>query len=460
MGSAYRRHSSLRRGTIRLASSLTAVTLHWLSTSALAQSYGLIGDLQGSQLEQFASSVALSADGNILAVGATSLDDIFLSRRPGYARVFAFDGSTWHQLGQTMTGSVDVDAFGRAVSLSSDGHTIAVGAPYNDPDDTNAPLSGEVRVFDYDEGVGIWAPRGDPINGTATRDNAGWHLSLSSDGNTLAISYPQRGVFEAGNDGPALFKIYQWATDTWEQLGASINGEALHDSAALADAPVALSGNGKVVAIGAPTADHGGLFSGRVRVYQFDGLDWQPLGNSIDGTTGDESGVSVALSDDGTMLAVGAQRDNLHLHAPGRARVYQYNGATWKQLGNDITGTTAADWASYVSLSSDGHTLLVGAPDRLGPGRASVYKFDGTFWNLRGDAIPSGADNHSFGATGALSADGNTVVIGDPIFGSLVGATDGRIEEGQARIYRWRDALPPGILWFITRGAQVEEDSP
>ena len=433
--------------------------LHWLSTPVLAQSYGLIGDIQGSQLDQFATSVALSADGNILAVGATQFDDIFFDLKPGYARVFAFDGSTWQQLGQTMTGSVDVDAFGRAVSLSSDGHTIAVGAPYND---TKEIMSGEVRVFDYDEGVGIWAPRGDPILGTDYRDSAGWHLSLSSDGNTLAVSHPQLEVFEAGN-GPAFIKVYQWANNAWEQLGASIIGEAIYDydSSAIPDAPVAISGNGKVVAIGAPTADHGGLFSGRVRVYQFNGVDWQLLGNSIDGTTGDESGVSVALSNDGTILAVGAQRDNLHLHAPGRARVYQYNGATWKQLGNDIAGTTAADWASYVSLSSDGHTLLVGAPDRLGPGRASVYKYDGTFWNLRGDAIPSGTDNHSFGARGALSADGNTAVIGDPIFGSLVGATDGRIEEGQARIYRWRDALPPGILWFITRGAhQVEEDSP
>ena len=94
-----------------------------------------------------------------------------------------------NQVGSDLTGEASDDNFGYAVAISSDGSIIAVGAPYNDGNGTDA---GHVRVFEYSSGN--WVQRGGDIDGEAADDLSGATLAMSSDGNTLAI-----GAFE--NDG-------------------------------------------------------------------------------------------------------------------------------------------------------------------------------------------------------------------------------------------------------------------
>ena len=92
------------------------------------------------------------------------------------------DTSTWDQVGQDIHGESSGDFFGFSLALSADGKTLAIGAYGNDG---NGDGSGHVRVYRiYDAG---WTKLGDDIDGESSFDQSGRSLSLSANGNTLAI---------------------------------------------------------------------------------------------------------------------------------------------------------------------------------------------------------------------------------------------------------------------------------
>ena len=168
------------------------------------------------------------------------------------------------------------------------------------------------------------------------------------------------------------------ATQTWIQRGADIDGETAGD---YSGASISLSGDGTVLAVGAPNNDGtSGTTTdnrGHVRVYKYDATNstWIKLGADIDGEgASDNSGLSVSLSDDGTVLAVGAlNNDGTSATATdnrGHVRVYRYgvNGTSaWTKLGADIDGEGNGDNSGRtVSLSGDGTVLAVGAPNNDG----------------------------------------------------------------------------------------------
>ena len=115
-------------------------------------------------------------------------------------------------------------------------------------------------------------------------------------------------------------------------------------------------------------------------------------------------GVNVAVSTDGTTALVGAN--------PG-AWVFARMGSTWTEQAQLVpSGPTGAVGAA-VALSSDGNTALVGDPAE-GNGDVWVFTRTGTSWSQQGSAL-AGSDatyNAAFGSSLALSADGNTALIG------------------------------------------------
>ena len=94
------------------------------------------------------------------------------------------------------------------------------------------------------------------------------------------------------------------------------------------------------------------------------------LGADIDGeAAGDDSGFSVSLSSDGTTVAIGAPDNDDNGSNAGHVRIYEYSAGSWTQLGADIDGEAAGDYSGRsVSLSSDGATLAIGAYGNDGNG--------------------------------------------------------------------------------------------
>ena len=171
--------------------------------------------------------------------------------------------------------------------------------------------------------------------------------------------------------------------------------------------------------------------AGHVRVFEFDGATWNQLGADIDGeAASDESGFSVALSADGTRLAVGAYANAGGGFLAGQARVFEYTGAAWTQLGSDIDGRAATDLAGgSVALSADGGRLAVGEQGHDGKGDTRVFEYDGAAWTQLGSDIDGEAAADESGGSVALSADGGRLAVGAP-FNDGTGA-----DSGHARVY-------------------------
>ena len=368
-----------------------------------AQEWAQIGaDIEGEAAYDWSGhSVSLSSDGSILAIG-TPYNDAN-GPNSGHVRVFKNISGTWTQIGADIDGDTEEDWFGFAVSLSSDGTTVAIGAPYNAG--SGGPYSGHARVFKNISGT--WTQVGEDFDGEEEQGLNGWSVSLNSDGSIVAIGARSQNGENGSNSGKV--RIYQNISGTWSQIGADIDGEAVGDWSGHS---VSLSSDGSIVAIGA-TRNNGSV--GHVRVYQNLSGTWSQIGADIDGEfANDRFGHYVSLSSDGSILAIGALRHNGN---SGHVRVYQNLSGTWSQIGADINGEATGDFSGIsVSLSSDGSIVAIGASGNNGngsdSGHARIYKNTSGEWIQVGTDIDGENANDESGYSVSLSSDGSIVAIG------------------------------------------------
>ena len=365
-------------------------------------------DIDGEAVnDQSGSSAALSSDGSRVAVGAPYNDGN--GTDAGHVRIYDLHGGTWTQVGSDIDGEAESDTSGQTVALSSDGSRVAIGAPYNDG---GGDYAGQVRLYDLVEGA--WTKVGQDINGEAEYDFSGSSVALSSDGSRVAVGAP----YNDGNGTNAgQVRIYDLDGGTWTQVGSDIDGEEANDFSGYS---VALSSDGSRVAIGAPYDDGGGTDAGQVRLYDLVGGAWTKVGQDINGeAAGDLSGDSVALSSDGSRVAIGAYRNDDGGDNAGQVRIYDLDGGTWTQVGSDIDGEAADDEVGdSVALSGDGSRVAIVARyiDGNGnlAGQVRIYDYDGFSWTQVGSDIDGEASGLYAGMPVALSSDGSRVAIGAP----------------------------------------------
>jgi hypothetical protein len=334
-------------------------------------------------------------------------------------RIYSWSGSAWTQVGNDIDGEYEGDESGCSVSLSGDGNTVAIGAADYSYD------RGHVRIYTWSGSS--WTQLGQDIIGESTYDESGYSVSLSGDGNTVAIGAPgDDGNAGFSNDDRGHVRIYNWNGSAWTQVGNDIDGEEGGDESGRS---VSLSSDGNTVAIGAHFNDGNGNRTGHTRIYEWDGNLWIQKGQDIDGEPrigGDEcqSGYSVSLSSDGQTVAIGARyfdtEDNVN--GVGQAKIYNWSGSAWTQVGNDIDGEAymnASGWS--VSLSDDGNIVAIGAPWNDGNGNSEddrghvrIYSWSGSYWTQVGNDIDGEAQGDESGISVSLSSDGQTVAIGAP----------------------------------------------
>ena len=315
-------------------------------------------DINGEATDdRFGNSVSISDDGSVIAIGAHQNDGN--GSASGHVRVYENDNGVWTQIGADIDGEASSDLSGHSVSLSSDGSTVAIGAPFNNG---NGDYAGHVRIFKNISGT--WTKIGSDIDGEAAGDYSGRSVSLSSDGSIVAIG-------AHGNDGNGSYaghvRIYKNISGTWTQIGSDIDGEAAVDYSGWS---VSLSSDGSTLAIGAPYNYGNGNYEGHVRIYKNISGTWTQVGSDIDGEAAyDEAGSSVSLSSDGSTVAIGAPYNYSNGDYAGHVRIYENISGTWTKIGSDIDGEAADDYSAVsVSLSSDGSTVAIGAPYNDGNG--------------------------------------------------------------------------------------------
>jgi len=346
-------------------------------------------------------SVSLSSSGNIVAIGAYANDGN--GSESGHVRVFENQNGSWIQVGQDIDGEAAMDISGETIDLSSDGTILAIGAPFNDG---NASDAGHVRVFEYNGNS--WVQVGQDIDGQEENDFFGDDLAISANGEFLVVSATD------SYDGRGHIGIYEHVNDSWVQVGQDIEGESMFDSFGWS---VAMSSNGQIVAAGARDNDDGGNFAGHVRVFEIQNGNWVQIGLDIDGGgEQDYLGTSVSLSANGSVVAVGAP-ETFEVGDKGFVQVYRNENDSWVQIGQDIVGEADGDqFGSSLSLSASGSVLVVGAPYNGGNGPISghvrIYQNINDSWVQMGTDINGEAAQDRFGGGVSMSSDGRTVAIG------------------------------------------------
>jgi len=350
--------------------------------------------------DNFGQSVSLSSDGNTVAVGAPNVDNV------GNVIVYEISGSVWIQKGGDISSNTTNDAslsllFGQTVSMDSSGNRVAIGAPNME----NA--AGKVRVYEYSGNA--WNQLGGDINGGSAGELSGIAIDMNSDGTIVAI-----GASSNGSNGTSSGKVrvYEYNGNTWTQLGNDMNGQQAQENFG---GSVSLSSNGKMIAIGAPGSDSGKGYSA---IYRLLGSTWVQLGNNILGDSATEfSGHSVSLSDVSN-VAIGS----INPFSLGRVRVFSWNGYSWIQSGLDISGENIGDqFGRAVQLSNDGNTIAINSIDGNSfSGSARVYDYNGSSWTKIGNNVDGSSTG--FGTSLSLTGDGSKFAVG------ATNATSGNVQ--------------------------------
>jgi len=207
--------------------------------------------IEGKPDALYGWSIDLSSNGNVLAIGAPQNHYLDKDSHSGYVEVYKLkNGGDW-SLWKKFVGKSPGDEFGRAISLSSDGLTLAIGATKNDDGGNDA---GQVSVYRSDDSR-EWNQLGEHITSGEDLSYFGRSLQLSGNGNTLVVGA------DGSNSGRGHVGIYKMNGVAWKQVGGQvIIGQAEQDSFGFS---VATSYDGKVVLAGAPFNSNSGHWSGQ-----------------------------------------------------------------------------------------------------------------------------------------------------------------------------------------------------
>lgn len=370
--------------------------------------------------DKFGSSISLSADGTIMAVGSEGNDNS--DDYAGLVKIYQNTSGVWDQLGQTIEGEAYMTTLGFSLDLNADGTVLAIGAP-----GINA---GHVKVYRYTDNT--WLQVGDSIEGEAVFDFSGASVSISADGNTLAIGAPQN---EENGDAAGHVRIYVNNNDNWEQVGNDIDSEANGDHSG---ASINMSADGSIIAIGASFNGGNGTTSGHARVFQNIENSWVQIGNDIDGEfPGDHAGFAVSISEDGTIVAVGSRGYVEEVNSAGQVRIFENIANNWEQIGNSIYGIETNDFfGSYISLSADGSVVAIGTDFPYGTvadsvGYIGVYHNVSGTWTQVGENIDEeGVGDWSVQSL-SINNDGHTLAIGS------YPRTDAITSNGRVRVFNF-----------------------
>ncbi len=338
------------------------------------------------------------------------------------------------QQGQKLTGADATPGsgrFGYTVALSGDGNTALIGARYGIVGGEETGI-GAGAAWVFVRSGGAWTQQGGKLVGTGHvgegefahvgEGEFGTSVALSDDGDTALIGGP------ADNENVGAAWVF---TRSGTRPGASRekSSPARVGPGKAGSAPASRSQpTATLRLIGAP-ADNSN--AGAAWVFTRSGSAWTQQGAKLAGAgeAGQaEFGKSVALSADGSTALIGGWSDNGNV---GAAWIFTRSGTAWGQQGGKLTGTGETgegEFGTSVALSADGNTALVGAPrDDDDVGAAWVFTRSGSTWTQQGEKLTGTGETGEgrFGSSLALSADGNTALVGAPRDDSEVGRSVG-----------------------------------
>ena len=416
------------RYIVQSCSQLTCADSEEIMTpDTIAQAVGYFKANDAEARDAFGVDVELSADGNTLAVRrfGSGREEEEGSSRSERIYVFSRIDGIWQQQA-ILDGSEPVSSlgYGEAFSLSANGDLLAVGSPgdlfrFATEEEPNGTIRMVGAVYIYQRESDSWREQARlvPDNPVIGQD-FGTALSLSSDGNTVAI---------ASN---VAVHIFEQTAGIWQERNRIFSGVT----------EISLSADGRTLAIGSDSVpgirnDREIFRAGEVRIFTRNDTEWTEQARVIpnDPVEGGNFGRSVSLDADGDVLAVGAPLWNFEgfeTRPPiGAAYVFRNTAGEWNQEARLNTTFQGDFTGSEVELNGEGSTLAV-ITEGFG-GFVTIYTNEGASWSQQArfhgsitqtesdvppEIVSSGrlSDSSpvSFASSLSLSSDGETLAIG------------------------------------------------
>lgn len=344
----------------------------------------------------FGSNVALSENGNVLAITSELYN--LTGTSDGLVRVYSKTSGNWSQIGQDIIGPVN-SRMGYRVVLSNDGSVLAV-----------SNYSNLVQV--YKNVNNNWTQIGQDIQ------EYGHSISLSGDGSTIAIG---DGLINKFNPRPVT--IYKNISGNWTRIGTipgNPNGFGFG---------VALSENGDILAV----SIYNGTLSGMVVIYKNVNNIWTDIGNTYTINPNDSLGFRVSISSDGNTIAVTSSKTQSATQNYGSVFVYKNINNIWTQMGNEIISPVPNEqFAKNVVISGSGNVVIVGSMTSTTgkTGRLDIFEYLQGNWVKKGEIIDQNGSSIWWAI--ALSRDGKNLAfsnLGNVTVNPIPKSTANNIEE-------------------------------
>ncbi|GFH60416.1 hypothetical protein CTEN210_16892 [Chaetoceros tenuissimus] len=356
-------------------------------------SYNQLGDdLDGEDIgEKFASSMAISGDGNRLAIGAEA------KQGKGGFYIFDWENDVWTLQSKQVLGGPN-SMFGNSIAMSDDGNTLVVGSP------NDFGGGGSIQIFAFDPASKDWISSAKFIGEGV--DSAGTAVTISGDAKTVAYSLPSLNNF-----GGVKTLVMN---GSWVESG-TINSDAY----TFFGGSLALTFDGQRLAVGERLRSQS---TGGVKVYDYnsDQSEWIQNGQTLIGNiAGGRFGSDIDISGDGSRLVVAAMTANTQ---KGQIRVFDEDASLalgWSETFF-VDGEAAHDrFGAGARISNDGSIIVIGAPesDDIGTngGEVEVYQYDANAsgnnkFKQVGIDIGGECSNDEFGSAVVVNGDGTRIV--------------------------------------------------
>jgi len=360
-----------------------------------------------------------------------------------------FVSGTWKQIEKVDLGAAC--CVGQTLAFSSNKRVLAISSPWSEWDDISN--AGIVTIFrrSFIENEGDnkilqtttiptdnWVKVGGTVHGQTSNERLGGNIALSGDGSLLVVSnnthihtylvhaslwqksnddllLPSSGKIALSSDGTVLalsnytsstgsVQTYRFTDNKWIAFGGII----ITNPSTSRVSSIGISEDGSILALGTS--------KGSAVAYQFSPLHniWVQFASW---SFGDGFGVSLALSDDGKVLAVGQYGNIKTFNLGGISGTSGIRGPDIPYFENGGGSIEAAS----LSLSSDGSVLILGNPDEdynfeiggeINVGMALAYYFDDDLkWRQFGGDLEETSSSVEFGHAVAVSADGKELAV-------------------------------------------------
>jgi len=382
-------------------------------------------DIDGEQEHHhFGETLSLSNDGSVTAIGSNT----------GIS-VYEYKDGVWTQLGKQImfcdTSTADYicsennELFQFGVALSADGKTVVSGAAYTD--------IGLGMVHEYNEEESMWEQIGETMYGDNSQDQFGSQVDISSIGNRVIFYASRRNYM-------SIYDLIE--TKEWRRTGKI----EMHSSRLRVGKSMSLSGDGHTIAKAASIS--AGVYFYADNQPNNNGT-WVQLGRNLKSgySVYEEFGNSLALTENGKRIVVGASKSNLYgfisppIAFAGRVDVFDFDSVSesWTQVGNHIIDTEKGSLRNgfAVDITRDGNRVISGG---IGPESTMitsnletavhVYDLVNNTWVQVGEAIHAEYREDFFGSSIALSGNGKRVGAGAPLNDG-----EGILDCGHVRLY-------------------------